>query len=107
LRLSALTSFISETILLGFKAGAGLSIASTQLAALIGVEGGGEHLFARVWSVCTQIGDATPAVALVGLSALALIVLGEKLLPGRPIALIVVILSIVAVATTSLRAHGV
>jgi SulP family sulfate permease len=107
LRLSALTSFISETILLGFKAGAGLSIASTQLAALIGVKGGGDHFFARVWNVCTQLGDATPAVALVGLSALALILLGEKLLPGRPIALVVVILSIVAVATTSLRDHGV
>src|SRR6185369_3387737 len=107
LRLSALTSFISETILLGFKAGAGLSIASTQLAALVGVKGGGDHFFARVWNVCTQLGDATPAVALVGLSALALILLGEKLLPGRPIALVVVILSIVAVATTSLRDHGV
>ena len=33
LRLNTLTSFISETNLLGFKAGAGLSIASTQLAA--------------------------------------------------------------------------
>ena len=107
LRLSALTSFISETILLGFKAGAGLSIASTQLAALVGVKGGGDHFFARVWNVCTQLGDLTPAVALVGLSALALILLGEKLLPGRPIALVVVILSIVAVATTSLRDHGV
>jgi len=107
LRLSALTSFISETILLGFKAGAGLSIASTQLAALIGVKGGGDHFFARVWNVCTQLGDATPAIALVGLSALALIVLGEKLLPGRPIALIIVVLSIVAVSTTSLREHGV
>ena len=42
LRLSTLTSFISETILLGFKAGAGLTIASTQLAALFGVPGGGD-----------------------------------------------------------------
>jgi high affinity sulfate transporter 1 len=107
LRLSALTSFISETILLGFKAGAGLSIASTQLAALIGVKGGGDHFFSRVWNVCTQLGDATPAIALVGLSALALILVGEKLLPGRPIALIIVVLSIVAVANTSLREHGV
>src|ERR1041385_8581225 len=33
LRLSTLTSFISETILVGFKAGAALSIAATQLPA--------------------------------------------------------------------------
>ena len=32
LRLSTLTNFISETVLLGFKAGAGLTIAMTQLA---------------------------------------------------------------------------
>src|SRR5512144_41082 len=48
LRLSTLTSFISETNLLGFKAGAALSIASTQLAALFGVPGGGDGFFDRV-----------------------------------------------------------
>jgi high affinity sulfate transporter 1 len=106
LRLSALTSFISETILLGFKAGAGLSIASTQLGSLLGVPGGGDHFVERVWNILTQLGQIRPAVALVGISALALVVLGEKLLPGRPIALLVVILSIVVVSTTSLKEHG-
>jgi high affinity sulfate transporter 1 len=107
LRLSALTSFISETILLGFKAGAGLSIASTQLASLLGVKGGGEHFVQRVWNILTQLGDLQPAVALVGAAALVLLVFGERLLPGRPIALIVVVLSIVVASTTPLREHGV
>ena len=40
-RLSALVSFISETILLGFKAGAAFTIAMTQLPKLFGVKGGG------------------------------------------------------------------
>lgn len=106
LRLSALTSFISETILLGFKAGAGLSIASTQFASLLGEPGGGDHFVERVWNVLAQIGQIRPAVALVGLAALALIILGEKLLPGRPIALFVVVLSIVVVSTTPLKEHG-
>lgn len=107
LKLSALTSFISETILLGFKAGAGLSIAATQLGALLGVKGGGHHFFERVWSVGTQLGSTVPAIALTGFAALALILLGEKLFPGRPIALVVVVLSIVVVATTSLKEQGV
>jgi SulP family sulfate permease len=48
LRLSSLVDFISETILLGFKAGAALTIALTQLPKLFGVKGGGEHFFERI-----------------------------------------------------------
>ena len=49
LRLSSLVNFISETILLGFKAGAALTIAMTQLPKLFGVKGGGE-VFLRAYS---------------------------------------------------------
>jgi MFS superfamily sulfate permease-like transporter len=48
LRLSALVNFISETILLGFKAGAALTIAMTQLPKLFGVKGGGGNFLERV-----------------------------------------------------------
>ena len=48
LRLSSLVNFISETILLGFKAGAALTIAMTQLPKLFGVKGGGEFFFERI-----------------------------------------------------------
>ncbi len=106
LHLSTLTSFISETILLGFKAGAALSIASTQLAALFGVPGGGDRFFQRVFTVCSQLGHLSPATTAIGLTALVLLLVGEHLLPGRPVALMVVALSIVAVALTPLRDAG-
>ena len=48
LRLSSLVNFISETILLGFKAGAAFTIAMTQLPKLFGVKGGGENFFERI-----------------------------------------------------------
>ncbi len=48
LRLSSLVNFISETILLGFKAGAALTIAMTQLPKLFGVKGGGHGFFESV-----------------------------------------------------------
>src|SRR4051812_11431095 len=51
LRLSGLVSFISETILLGFKAGAALTIGLTQLPKLFGVRGGGENFFERAWTL--------------------------------------------------------
>jgi high affinity sulfate transporter 1 len=106
LRLSTLTNFISETILLGFKAGAALSIASTQLPALFGVPGGGDHFFERIWIVFTQLGSFNPVTLTIGLAALALLVCGERYFPGRPVALCVVALSIVAVAVSSLRESG-
>jgi high affinity sulfate transporter 1 len=107
LRLSTLTNFISETILLGFKAGAALSIAATQLPALFGVPGGGDNFFDRVWIVFAQLGDFHPVTLTTGLTALALLLCGERFFPGRPAALFVVALSIAAVALTSLRESGI
>src|SRR5947207_10386363 len=99
-RLSSLVNFISETILLGFKAGAALTIAMTQLPKLFGVPGGGDHFFERVWNLGSQIPDTQPIVLAFGIAAIALLVAGEKLLPARPIALFVVIGSIVALSIT-------
>ncbi len=107
LRLSSLTSFISETILLGFKAGAGISIAMTQLPAFFGVAGGGDHFFQRVGILASQLGGLKPVTTAVGISALVLLLLGERFLPGRPIALFVVIGSIVASGYLALGSLGV
>jgi high affinity sulfate transporter 1 len=106
LRLSVLVNFISESILAGFKAGAALVIASTQLPKLFGVPGGGDDFFERVWLVIQQLG-ATNIVALtIGLIAIALLLLGERVLPGRPVPLAVVLLSIVAVAVGHFDQNG-
>jgi high affinity sulfate transporter 1 len=107
LRLSTLTSFISDTILLGFKAGAGITIAVTQLPNALGVAGGGDHFVERVMTLARQLGDVNLVVVAVSLSALALLLLGDRLLPGRPVALAVVALSIVATSVLGLEARGV
>jgi high affinity sulfate transporter 1 len=106
LRLSSLVNFISETILLGFKAGAALTIAMTQLPKLFGVPGGGESFFERAWIIGTQLPDTNLAVLGFGLAAIALLVAGEKVLPGRPVALVVVAASIVALSVTPLATLG-
>jgi high affinity sulfate transporter 1 len=101
-RLSSLVNFISETILLGFKAGAALTIALTQLPKLFGVKGGGEDFFERIVILGGQLPDTNLAVFAFGLAAIALLLLGEKFLPGRPIALFVVVLSIIVLSVTPL-----
>ena len=56
LRLSALVKLISDSILVGFKAGAGLTIAMTQLPSLFGVAAGGNNFFERAWLFAGQLG---------------------------------------------------
>jgi high affinity sulfate transporter 1 len=107
MRLSGLVNFISETILVGFKAGAALTIALTQLPKLFGVPGGGDHFFERAWMLINQLRDTNLVVLTLGLAALMLLVLGDKFLPGRPVALIVVALAILIVSLFGLAQYGV
>jgi high affinity sulfate transporter 1 len=107
LRLSALVKLISDSILVGFKIGAGLTIAMTQLPSIFGVSGGGHNFFERVWLFAGQLGQTQYVVLFIGIAAIALLVLGERLLPGRPVALGVVALSIGVATILGLPALGV
>ncbi len=106
LRLSHLVNFISETILLGFKAGAALTIGLTQLPKLFGVKGGGEAFFERLVILWGQLPDTNLVVLAFGITALVVLLLGEKFLPGRPVALIVVAVSIIVLSVTPLGSLG-
>jgi SulP family sulfate permease len=107
LHLSMLVNFISESILAGFKAGAALVIASTQLPKLFGVAGGGDDFFERVWRVCQQLSSANGVALAIGVIAIVVLLFGERRLPGRPVALAVVLLSLIAVAVGQLERYGV
>ena len=54
-RLSVLVKLISDSVLTGFKAGAGLTIAITQLPALLGVTGGGHSVPERLLILADQL----------------------------------------------------
>ncbi len=107
LRLSGLVKLISDSTLVGFKAGAALTIAMTQLPSLLGVAGGGHNFFERLVLLATQLGQTSYLVLALGVVAIILLVLGERLLPGRPVALGVVALSIVGASVLGLPALGV
>jgi len=107
LRLSGLVTLISDSILVGFKAGAALIIAMTQLPSLLGVAGGGHNFFERLVLLVPQLGQMNFPVLAVGVIAIVLLVLGGRLLAGRPVALGVVALSIIAASVLGLPALGV
>lgn len=106
-RLSMLVRLISDSILVGFKAGAGLTIIMTQLPSLFGVAGGGRNFFNRLVTLVGQLGGIHWIVLAIGVVAILLLLLGERRLPGRPVGLAVVILSIIVATLFGLPALGV
>ncbi|MBP1298472.1 SulP family inorganic anion transporter [Bradyrhizobium elkanii] len=105
-KLSLLVRLISDSILVGFKAGAGLTIIMSQLPSLFGVAGGGHNFFDRVIKLAGQLGDTRPLVLGIGVAATVLLLLGEKRLPGKPVGLAVVALSILAASAFGLAELG-
>lgn len=106
LRLSSLMSFISETILLGFKAGAALTIALTQLPKLLGVPGGGDHFLERLWILLAQLPATNFTVLALGVGAILLLLAGDRYFPGQPVALVAVVSAILLVSLTELGESG-
>ncbi|MTV16723.1 MULTISPECIES: SulP family inorganic anion transporter [Bradyrhizobium] len=105
-KLSLLVRLISDSILVGFKAGAGLTIIMSQLPSLFSVAGGGHNFFDRTIRIAGQLGETKPLVLGVGLAATLLLLLGERRLPGKPIGLAVVALSILTVSALGLADMG-
>jgi SulP family sulfate permease len=104
--LSSIINFISESVLMGFKAGAAFTIALTQLPKLFGVKGGGAGFFERFGILLSQMSDTNVLVLIFGLIMIFLLIAGERFFPGRPVAIILVILSIIIISTTSLVSAG-
>ncbi len=106
LKLSSIINFISESVLLGFKAGAALMIAVTQLPKLFGLPGGGNGFFERIGILIHQLPQTNIRVFIFGLIAIAILSAGNKFIPGRPITILLVIISILLMAFTSLSGFG-
>lgn len=107
MQLGNFVSFVSETILSGFKVGAGLVIASTQIPKLFGMTSAGNEFFDSIAGLVRNLGDMNMASFVVGVGSLALILLGERIFSGRPVALGVLVLSMIAMALFPLAEFGV
>jgi SulP family sulfate permease len=106
-KLSILVRLVSDSILVGFKAGAGLTIIMSQLPGLFGVAGGGHNFFDRAMRLAGQLGDTNLLVLAIGVVAILLLLVGERFLPGRPVGLTVVALSILVASILGLSSLGI
>ena len=107
-RAGAVVNFFSETVLVGFKCGVALFLASTQLPKLFGFSGGhGGDFWERMGHFFRGLGDTNPASLTLGVIALLLLLLGKTVLKNRPVALFVVVGGIVAARVMHLDERGV
>ena len=106
LRMSSVINFISETVLLGFKAGAALAIGLTQMPKIFGLQGGGGSFSEQLKTLVQQLPETNINVLVLGILAIAFLIAGQKLLPGRPVAIFIVIASILLISVTPLGDAG-
>jgi SulP family sulfate permease len=102
-----IVNFISESVLIGFKCGIALFIASTQLPKLFGFKGSHGDFWERSGYFFSHLPDTNLASLLLGVGAFALLLLGKRFLKNKPVALFVVIAGIISAASMDLGSLGV
>src|SRR5205823_10965950 len=102
-----IVNFISESVLVGFKCGIALFIASTQLPKLFGFKGSHGDFWERSGYFFSHLSDTNSASLLLGVSALILLLLGKRFLKNKPVALFVVIAGVLFASTMDLGSLGV
>src|SRR5215472_6410126 len=108
IRAGVVVNFISETVMVGFKSGVALYLASTQLPKLFGLpaaHGGG--FWERMAAFFSHLGETNPTSLGIGLAALVILALGKRFVPNKPVALGVVIAAIAAASFVDFSGHGV
>lgn len=106
-RAGVIVNFISESVLVGFKCGIALFIASTQLPKLFGFKGSHGDFWERSGYFFSHLRATNTASLLLGLGALAVLLLGKRFLKNKPVALLVVIAGIVTASMMDLGRLGV
>ena len=106
-RLGWLGDFLSLPIITGFLAGIGVIIIVDQLPHVLGVASGGESVGARAASLAHHLTQTNGWSVVIALGTLALILLGERVNPRLPVALVTILGFTVMASALSLSHHGV
>ena len=99
--------FISDGVMVGFKCGLALFLASTQLPKLCGFPGRQGDFWENSAHILKHLSETNVASLTIGVAALTVLVLGKMFFPNRPVALLVVVGSILASSFLSLDMRGV
>jgi SulP family sulfate permease len=107
LRLGFIANFISEPILVGFKAGIGLVIVLDQLPKILGIHFPRGTFFHNVLAIVHGIPETSLTTLAVAIVMIALLVGMERFFPRVPAPLLAVAAGIIVTRILGLQAHGV
>ena len=84
-KLGVLVNFVSDSVIIGFTAGAGLLIVDKQLAHLFGVQGvSSPNFFVVLTNVFSQIGETHLTTFYLGASGIVALILLRRFAPKLP-----------------------
>jgi SulP family sulfate permease len=107
LRLGFIANFISEPVLIGFKAGIGLVIVVDQVPKLLGIHFQKGPFVHNLLAILGGLPGMSLATLSVGAVIIAILVGMERFRPRAPAPLIAVAVGIAGMGLLGLRAHGV
>ena len=107
LRLGFIANFISEPVLVGFKAGIGLVIVLDQVPKILGIHFAKGSFLHNIFATVKSVPQASLATVAVGIVMIVVLVGLERFLPMVPAPLVAVALGIAGTHLFGLQSHGV
>ncbi|HSR89924.1 MAG TPA: SulP family inorganic anion transporter, partial [Gemmatimonadales bacterium] len=107
LRLGFVANFISEPVLVGFKAGIGLVIVLDQVPKLLGIHFAKGSFLHNLLAVGQAVPETQIPTLIIGVATIALLVALEHFIPKVPAPLVVMALGIAAMRLLGLETRGV
>ncbi|MFO7976322.1 MAG: SulP family inorganic anion transporter, partial [Candidatus Hydrogenedentota bacterium] len=108
-RFGGLVKYVSDSVIIGFLAGAGILIAGNQLSNFLGVppSPAGTSFVKRVLDAVSRMGEANPYALGISLGTAGAVLVGRRIRPNFPTALVAFVISGFLVFALGLEAKGV
>jgi len=107
LRLGFVANFISEPVLIGFKAGIGLVIVLDQVPKILGIHFAKGSFLHNIFAIVKGTPEASLPTVAIGIAMIVVLVGLERFLPRVPAPLVAVALGILGTRLFGLQSHGV
>ncbi|MCX5390549.1 SulP family inorganic anion transporter [Streptomyces sp. NBC_00094] len=106
-KLGFVADFLSEAVLIGFVGGLALEIMLSQAKKMTGVKTDAEEFFKELWQFVTRLDQTHGWTLLLAAGTVAVVLLGRRLAPAIPWALVAIVAATLAVVLGDLDTHGV
>lgn len=106
-KLGFLADFLSRTVLVGFLTGVGIQVAIAMLGDMLGIAVSARNSIVQLWQIAHELPQLSIPTLLLSLLLVTAITGGQRIAPRIPIALMLIVGTIVASRAWGLAAYGV